>query len=97
VRITDGKILDGLHLKNQEFRALQNSGKLSPGAGNDNGDDGLPKPGAELTPDSDLSGLQGDGGDASFDFGPPESKGSEPDDLEKEIDGDGDKGDYVDI
>ena len=94
VRITDANILDGLHVKNQEFRALQTSGKLSPGSGNDSEGD-LPKPGVELTPDSDLSGLKGDAD--SFDFGPSESKDSEPDDLEKEIDGDGDKGDYVDI
>ncbi len=98
VRLTDGKMLEMLDQKNAEFRALQTAGKLSPGAGN-SAEEELPKPGVELTEDSDLSALK-DGADASFDFGTPSDSNEDPDvkDLEKELDGPSEeKSDYVDI
>ena len=94
VRITDAAMLEALEKKNAEFRELQQSGKLSPGSGNDTSSEGG---GATVTEDSDLSGLKSEA--ESFDFGPPDSSDkSEKDDLEKELDGgSGDKSDYVDI
>ena len=98
VRITDGNLLEMLDKKNAEFRALQKSGKLSPGA-NGKSDEG-PTQGAQITPDSDLSALNEDEGDASFDFGPAAGSSDDADveALEKELDGSSDgKSDYVDI
>ena len=95
VRITDVKMLSELEKKHDEFRELQEAGKLSPGS---NGNDDGPQGGAKLTEDSDLSGLKE--GDASFDFGPPSDESNDPDvkDLESELDGSSDeKSDYVDI